>query len=107
MSVVTGKAVEMTVGGRTSVHNLAVSISKTVQEGYSVRLVCIGANAVNQAAKAAAKSSSFLAPVGKYVTWKVYFTDRQLSLEDLEEARKRGEEKPEKLSALVFETWIV
>ena len=86
----------LTVAGSTSVHDLAVSISKNIEEGSKIQIIGIGANAVNQMAKGAAKARSFLAPIGIDVAWRVYFTDREIG----------DGEKKEKVSALVFESML-
>lgn len=103
--------VEMTVGRATSVGNLAYSISKTIQEGKKVRLVGIGANAVNQMVKGVAKSATFLAPVGKYVNWRVYFMDRKVdderpAVDEGQMAVAPGVWK-ETLSAIVLESHLI
>lgn len=103
--IVENDVVEMLVGRTTNVHNLAVAIQRVVKDdGHMVRLVGIGANAVNQMGKGAAKSRSFLAAVGKDILWKIYFTDRTLTEEEMAEMLERTGETKEKISALVFES---
>jgi stage V sporulation protein SpoVS len=85
---------ELTVSKITNVHDLAVSISKNIQEGTPVRVIGMGANAVNQMAKGSAKARGFLAPVGIDLSWKIYFTDRHVGVGD----------EAEKVSAIVFES---
>lgn len=103
-----GQVQEMSVSKNTNVHNLAISISKVIQEGRKARLIAVGANAVNQMVKAGAKSRGFLAPLGKDIVWKVFFTDRPLTLEERNEAEARGYgDRKETLSALVMESLML
>lgn len=104
---------EMTVGRSTSVTQLSLAIVKTLEEGKVVRLISIGANAVNQATKAAGKARGMLAQQGVDIAWSIYFTDRQMgprvAVEDLppEAVSNRAGQQSGMLSAMVHQTVIL
>jgi stage V sporulation protein SpoVS len=68
--------VELTVKSSTPVSQLAHAVTQTIMGNKTVKLVGIGAGAVNQATKAAAKANEKLAPVGKFLVWRIYFETR-------------------------------
>ena len=114
---------ELTVSATTNVHQLAVRITNEIESGKRIRMVAIGANALNQTVKAGIKSAGFLAPRGRSLLWHIFFTDRDVPVDRPEGGsmtwRKLVEEgvivpEPDappvamrRVTAIVFESCIV
>lgn len=66
--------IELKVSSTSNPASVAGSIAKNLQEGKQVELVSIGAGAVNQASKAIATASGFVAPNGISLGTKIAWT---------------------------------
>ncbi len=104
MAVEQGNIAQMQISRTTNVKNLAASIAKHIQRGKTVRMVAIGAGAINQMVKASACSLQYLAPVGVEIRWKIFFTDRPVP-EDVK--REESDERRDTWSAIVMESHVV
>jgi stage V sporulation protein SpoVS len=106
MAVQQGNIAQMQISRTTNVKNLAASIAKHIQRGKIVRMIAIGAGAINQMVKASACSLQYLAPVGMEVRWKIFFTDRPIP-EDAKRDEIPEEHQRDTWSAIVLESYVV
>ena len=67
--------IEFKVSRTANVTNVAETLAKMVLRGNNVRLIGVGAGAINQMAKAAAAALKDTAPHGIMLRWRVYFKD--------------------------------
>lgn len=72
------EVVELKVSAKSNPASVAGSIAKNLQERKAVELVSVGAGAVNQATKAVAIASGYVAPNGITLTTKIAWTNIEI-----------------------------
>jgi stage V sporulation protein S len=73
------KEIELKVAASSNPSSVAGSIVKNIQEGKTVRLVSVGAGAVNQMVKAYSIARGYAAPSGMDLLLKGGFTDIEIN----------------------------